>query len=649
MKNFANKVHIPECTQPFLNKENNTIDLILTTYNLPSENKVEIDTINIYGELHDDEAINHNNANGQIETDEIKKISFINVLGASKQTKDTVCINGASLTPDTVYIDSRVNENTSWVGGYFRGRYQDCSHIILEWDIDENIVGEIKNYKLYRRAWDKTSYTLIKSFTANEKSYVDIVDPNATKPVWYYALYAYKAIPDDKQISSTTIIWQIKDFYTKESLKIRPNTKVWLANSPGNSLSPESRLCLADTTQWSKLSKKIGGIALYRSSIQSGSITELRSLTNTLNKLNIPLGVETGGFQNITTTEKSLLGEKSFESEMRAYKNLLTPTSQGGAGGRLDYIFFDGPIHSAIYPNNLDLGLITIEEAAWELTDLMLLWRQNYPQIKFYLISNFSNWGWNGEPARNTHKLSQLGWGEYKTVLETLIPLARQRGVPFSGIISDYAYEAFLNEGSSDQIEVIKNIDYRTRLKELSDYVKNENMSFIMCLNEVRGGYSNNAVYSMNTINYLEEALQYGIEPDEVIVQSWNPFPDAWLPESQLGTMTNLCSKIIDRLQLGTSENAVSSNNELEIISSTDKGTEISIYPNPVNTYFQVRTNDIVQKIEIYNLLGNLVFEILNPYKLEFDLTSFPSGIYLIKINTINSTYSTKIFKKINN
>lgn len=577
-------------------------------------------------------------------TEKSKNSNSINNF-TQKTTDLTTCNNGVILTPESVFIDNRIDGIRNWVGGYFKGRFEDCSHIKLEWDIDESSVGEVKSYRLYRRGWDESSYTLIQTLAADIKSYVDVVDVNASKPVWYYNLYVDKVTPDGTSISNNIAIWQVKDFYTKESLNIIPDAKVWIANQPGNSLSTESRLSLVDTLQWPNLSKEIGGIVLYRSSLMTGSISELRNLTNVANKLKIPLGVETSGFQNIETTEKSQLGEKSFESEMRAYRNLLTPISQGGAGGKLDYIFFDGPIHSAVYPNDKDLGLITVEEAAWELTDLMLLWRQNFPQVKFYLISNFSNWGWNGEPARNTHNLSQFGWGEYKHVLDTLIPLSIQRGVPFEGLVSDYAYEAFLNEGSSDQINVIKNIDYRIRLKELSEYVKNKNLKFIMCLNEVRGGYSNNKVYSMNVINYLEEALQYGIIPDEVIVQSWNPYPDSWLPESQEGTMTNLGLKIANRLRYGNENGVISSAPNYAQINFADISKKIIVYPNPTFGLFNIETNETIKKVQVYNVFGQLILEKLHPNSLDFNLAASESGLYLIVVETLTNTHTRKLLK----
>lgn len=453
------------------------------------------------------------------------------------------------LTTQEVYINGDVDK---WIGTEFKGRFLDYTHIDLKWNIHPADESKIKQFRLYRRGWDEASYTEIATFPANMRSFTDVVIETPVKSVWYYSLYA-----DGKEsnhlASANITVWQIKDFYTKETPHVHPDTKVWIVNQPGaqSSLSTESRLCLANPTEWGCLSDQVDGILLYRSSIQAGSLTELKALTDMLKQKNMFVGVETSGFQNIETSPKDQLGELSFESEMRAYRNFLTPVAQGGAGGTLDYIYFDGPIHSAVYPGDKKLGKITVKEASEELADLMLLWREMFPQIKFYLIANFSNWGWKGAPARNSHNIGEMGWGDYKSMLDILIPLTKQRGVPFTGISIDYSYEAFLNEGSSDQIDIIKYVDFKVRLKELADYVKQNGMELTMSLNDTRGGNSNNTVFCINVLNYVEELFRYGIVPDIFLLQSWNRYPDAWLPETKSGTMTNLGLRLIDRLQTG--------------------------------------------------------------------------------------------------
>jgi len=73
---------------------------------------------------------------------------------------------------------------------------------------------------------------------------------------------------------------------------------------------------------------------------------------------------------------------------------------------------------------------------------------------------------------------------------------------------------------------------------------------------------------------------------------------------------------------------------------SSFNSNQIIIYPNPTTgkIYTTLNPSDI-QKVFIYDPFGRLVSETLN-------LENLPSGIYLIKIMTINKTYFEKIVKK---
>lgn len=188
------------------------------------------------------------------------------------------------------------------------------------------------------------------------RSFTDVVIETPVKSVWYYSLYA-----DGKEsnhlASANITVWQIKDFYTKETPHVHPDTKVWIVNQPGaqSSLSTESRLCLANPTEWGCLSDQVDGILLYRSSIQAGSLTELKALTDMLKQKICLLELRRVAFRILKRLLRTA-GRIIIESEMRAYRNFLTPVAQGGAGGTLDYIYFDGPIHSAVYPGDKKLG-----------------------------------------------------------------------------------------------------------------------------------------------------------------------------------------------------------------------------------------------------------------------------------------------------
>ena len=73
---------------------------------------------------------------------------------------------------------------------------------------------------------------------------------------------------------------------------------------------------------------------------------------------------------------------------------------------------------------------------------------------------------------------------------------------------------------------------------------------------------------------------------------------------------------------------------------------QISVFPNPTSDliYFNAE-NDIVEKIELYDITGNLVLQINAPFENNINIQNYAAGIYFIKIETRNQIYQTKIIK----
>jgi len=73
--------------------------------------------------------------------------------------------------------------------------------------------------------------------------------------------------------------------------------------------------------------------------------------------------------------------------------------------------------------------------------------------------------------------------------------------------------------------------------------------------------------------------------------------------------------------------------------------TKISIFPNPVKDEFQIDLpNNEISKVEISNYLGQ---KVLTKKQNSIDISNFNSGIYFVKISTINNKYySVKIIKE---
>ncbi len=70
----------------------------------------------------------------------------------------------------------------------------------------------------------------------------------------------------------------------------------------------------------------------------------------------------------------------------------------------------------------------------------------------------------------------------------------------------------------------------------------------------------------------------------------------------------------------------------------------INIYPNPASSYFELLETINIEKIDLYDILGN---KMNVPVQKRIDISDLNEGIYLIKIKTLNGeTYVSKLVKK---
>jgi hypothetical protein len=71
---------------------------------------------------------------------------------------------------------------------------------------------------------------------------------------------------------------------------------------------------------------------------------------------------------------------------------------------------------------------------------------------------------------------------------------------------------------------------------------------------------------------------------------------------------------------------------------------ETRIYPNPANNVLNINANSNINRVEVYNMMGQMVGSYnVNDMNTQINTTSFANGIYTVKINTENGT-STKKF-----
>jgi len=433
----------------------------------------------------------------------------------------------------------------------------------------------ITGWKLVKRAWGDAKGQTI-TLPAKTTRYLDTA-ALAQVPIVSYQLAALRDGKTSDYARATG--WRLQRLYPDQPTWSWPETEVWIANAPGRSPAltrhGESRLALKDLGAWKQLSEQIDGIVLFYSTIQNATIGELRefarALAPTRTRGRIKIAIELGVFHSSVHLEdpagQQRAGLDSFAAQFRTLRRFTDPVEQGGAGGVIDVLCLDGPIHRAKFHQGRRTGLSTAD-AAEQAVQWMEQFRRAYPQVQFQLIANFSSWSYAGIPARNTraHAEGPRGFGNYEDELATLPSLAARRGVPLMGVITDFAYDAFNNESSTDQPEVVRGLDYRRRLLALRNDVValplgpgGAPLRFGMLVNSNRGTSTSNYAARVELLNYLEELHTLGLTPSIVMLETWNDYPDRWLPETRKDTMTHLAWRVFNRLRHGreiTTDNA---------------------------------------------------------------------------------------------
>ena len=335
-----------------------------------------------------------------------------------------------------------------------------------------------------------------------------------------------------------------------------------LNNSPHLILGDDVEIWMCDgnawglgtSTEWEFVKHNVDVVKLYIDQVNRASITDLRNLVTMFKKYNIKIAIELGGLVNWRADEQDQSAELSFRDESRKVKLLTDPVSEGGAGGTIAYLDMDGPIRRMLYPNSNEPGYHTVESATDELVEVMQLWRERYPDIKFMMLSNFPNWGWKTGPAYNNFGYSPgpLGWGDYFPVLQMAIQKTNAAGISLTGVTLDNPYGYAIGRHRSNQSGVIAGEDFLARLRDAEEYVEGEGLRIGIIYNSEEGGNAttgSDQLFYDESLAFIDEHLDYGATPSNYTIQSWYPYPTAYLPETTPHTMTYLTAEAIRRLR----------------------------------------------------------------------------------------------------
>lgn len=334
--------------------------------------------------------------------------------------------------------------------------------------------------------------------------------------------------------------------------------------SPERVLNSEVWLChhdieaLADSAaDWDFVREHLDGVKVYVGNVTGTrkhvriSDQNLTALASILEKNGIQLAMECGGtlghFNNAGP-----VGLRSAATEMKRIDRITS------LGGTLHYLDMDGPIsrtlwsgrHRFDHKERGNTGYDTVDRCVAELIAYMQAVNRRYPDLKFFTITNFPNWGWKGGTSYHARHENNQDWGDYYDVISTLLRQAKTAGIKnLVGVTVDSPYHYTVGRVRSVNLQDPSKVDWVARLRDLEEYVEGQGMEMNLIVNSVERGEVDAQTYCAETLALIDLFERAGGTPARYIVQSWGHHPEQMLPESDPVSMLGLTKAVICRVK----------------------------------------------------------------------------------------------------
>lgn len=326
---------------------------------------------------------------------------------------------------------------------------------------------------------------------------------------------------------------------------------------------PEVWLCAGDRilellqpgAEWPFAKQHLTGIKVYvgqlygkRSETKEQTTERLRPLARFVRANNLRVAVELGGCLDFSTMDDSA-GEWSARHELAALANFYA------AGGQVDYLDLDGPIRRLMHPENRRDGrrFESIDKAANELVDSLRLHRAAHPDIEYWLLTNFPNWGWRGDVSYHARGPQRQDYGDYDQVVRIVLEKLCAADIPLDGVTVDNPYDYLVGEHFSVKLPDSKSVNWLARVRSYETFAREQGLTFNLIVNSERGGQESDERFFRDTVAMVDTYQGAGGRPTRWFVQSWYPHPKQMLPETAPHSMTALVKAVIERVRGATS------------------------------------------------------------------------------------------------
>ena len=168
------------------------------------------------------------------------------------------------------------------------------------------------------------------------------------------------------------------------------------------------------------------------------------------------------------------------------------------AGGQVDFLDLDGPIRRLMHPENRRDGrrFDSVEAAADELVDALRLHRRAHPKTRFWLLTNFPNWGWRGEVSYHARGPGRQDYGDYDQVVRVVLRKLKAADIVLEGVTVDNPYDYLVGEHPSVNLKDPKSVDWLQRVRTYEDFARAQGLAFNLIVNSERGGHESDERFS---------------------------------------------------------------------------------------------------------------------------------------------------------
>ncbi|MCL5269959.1 MAG: hypothetical protein M1457_05235 [bacterium] len=346
--------------------------------------------------------------------------------------------------------------------------------------------------------------------------------------------------------------------------KMSPNSgmktpEVWMAILPAD-------VMVEPGAQWDFVKKHVDGMKFWTQQIDlearqwpfQGKVDApgaLKKLIDVLNENKIDIIIEKGAWPPVTgagrggsTGMGGAAGPFDETYSQRAADNEIARLKKmEGLGGKVRYLDVDGPIRHMLHNAKLPPTAENIDRCAAQFTDYMMRIHKVFPEVEFFALTNFPNWGYKGDVAYWGNE----GWGDYRLALEAIVRHAKAAGAPLAGFTIDNPYDYAIGEVPSPGLKDPTKIDWIARILDMEKYVHEHGLKYNVIFNCQRGGAKSAELFRKESLAFIDLYHKRGGRPDIYIMQSWYTHPDRTeiVPESDPNSFTGLIKDAIIKVK----------------------------------------------------------------------------------------------------